>query len=581
MNVKTQSEFVDQLVVWIRTNVQAVHVIANGQSALAEKLIEEAYMKAKSRDKQGREGTLLRVVTWDCVSGFTTSADPKMQVASTVNFVNAVREMHKDTSAKGNETARDMLGEDACVIFRDPHFELRNNWASMTSIKEGVKHERFGKSSVGPKDSPKPQMRHLFLLTDAGPLAAELVGYVKEIELPLPTRDEINPIIDRVLRGVPDRVQKSLGAGTPDRRKAIEALVGMNQRDVEDVLYEAVLKAGGNTSNLRHTIEAQKASILKRTETLSYTPANKGGKAGLRGFEELDEWVRIRKLVYSDKAEGLNLDMPKGLALVGPPGTGKSCAAQVIADGFELPLVTFDISAVFGSLVGESERRMRNALAVVTSMEGCVLLIDEVDKALGGADKAGGDSGTTARVFGSLLSWMTAKNDRTFVVFTMNRIANVPPELLRRGRVDEVFFVDLPGPEDRRAILDLHMSRRQVDPKAYSEDSWSDLVEATDQFSGAELESLVIAARLQALSSNPESKAVPTAEQLVGIAKKMVPLSRADEDSIATMRQFAKDRAVPVGRRSATSDQTVRAGRRGRKDAQSNRVIDLDGFSGN
>lgn len=257
------------------------------------------------------------------------------------------------------------------------------------------------------------------------------------------------------------------------------------------------------------------------------------------GLGNLKRWLLQRNQAFTQKARDFGLPNPRGVMLVGVPGCGKSLCAKAVAAAWEKPLLKFDLGRVFGSLVGESEERMRKALEVAEGVAPAVLWIDELEKGLSGIG-GGGDSGVATRVFGNLLTWMEEKRKPVFVVATANDITRLPPELLRKGRFDEVFFVDLPTPRERAEILIIHLSRRQRDPSAFD---LRRIVEVTDGFSGAELEEVVIDGLYAAFPS--EDKKLTTAH-LVEAARHIIPLSRSRKADIERTRTWAAENARPA-----------------------------------
>lgn len=559
MNVSNQTEFVHQLEVWMRSGIQAIHVAAGCQAALAEDLIWRAYQNRwsqKGRRAEAESGpNATRLVTWDVVNGLRLR-QPESQanadrLPESVNFRRAIEIICSPDP--GTEQLR-MLGNRCCVILRDPHHFLKQDPAALSVFKEAVKSNRFWHFRGSNGDDI---MRQVVIITNGHSLGDELSGYVKSVDLPLPVKSEIEDVLNRLMPLWPDAIKNELGAGTPARDVIKQALAGLPSIDIENVLSEAVVRHySGQSASLdarvrlervRGTVERQKAATLRRTEALTYIPLEEVLEAPeLCGYENLDRWVQVRRAAYTPQAAELKIDRPKGLAITGIPGSGKSVAVKMIAKRFEKPLVMFDIAAVFGSLVGESERKMREALSAVTALENCVLAVDEIDKALGGSHESSGDSGVTRRVLGKFLSWLADKNDGVFVVFTMNRIEQLPPELTRRGRLDEIFWVDLPNADTRVAILKLHLSRRGVDLSTYSPEDWDRLAQATDGFVGAEIEDVVKSARLEALLANLPN-ATPSVALLAETAKKVQPLSKTDNNGLDAIRTFSKGRAVPVG----------------------------------
>jgi len=266
-----------------------------------------------------------------------------------------------------------------------------------------------------------------------------------------------------------------------------------------------------------------------------------------KGFERYTAWLRSRKKTYTAEAKAYNLDYPRGAALIGPPGTGKSAIAKATAQMMELPLVVLDYSAVFNSLVGESEGALRNALKQVRGLKGCVMLIDEADKALQGQSDL---SGVSQRLSGILLSWLTDRppDDRTFVLFTLNRTEGIRPETLRAGRLDKMWCTMLPNARERWEIFDVHCRLRGLSTVSYTKKERQEFEQVTNGYVGAEIEQIVKDAKVEffepgtgrVLSNVPMS--VVLAE-----ARAITPVSRLDGDNIKAIEQFCSERAFPVG----------------------------------
>lgn len=310
------------------------------------------------------------------------------------------------------------------------------------------------------------------------------------------------------------------------------------------------------------TILDEKASIIRKSEVLTYIPEDHQATADeIGGYDNWLAFVQRRALAYTRAAEAVKLDFPKGAVLLGVPGTGKSMVARAAARLLRLPGYFLDVSAVFDSLVGASEARMRDALRQVEAQRGAVLVLDEVDKAFGGAHESQGDSGVTRRVFGQLLTWLAEKNDRTFVVATLNRTKGLPPEFLRAGRFDRIFYTDLPTPAERDQILKIHLRKRGVPPETcgLTEAQWKKLIAATDGFVGAELEECVREARY--LAFERRNTGVPNYDDLCFAAEGIIPMSRMDAENIAAIREFCRGRATPVNRASEPAASSLRTRR--------------------
>lgn len=340
------------------------------------------------------------------------------------------------------------------------------------------------------------------------------------------------------------------------------ALRGLTSTEAENALARCVVKHEGFTADMLGTIKDEKAAIIKKSEVLTYIKEEQQvGRDAIGGFENLMKFIDRRRLAYSKAARAVNLDYPKGVVLVGVPGTGKSLVAKAACKLLGLPGYIMDVGSVFGSLVGESEQRMRDALKQVEAQQGCVLVLDEVDKAFGGATDSQGDSGVTRRVFGQLLTWLAEKKDRTFVMMTLNRTKGIPPEFLRAGRFDAVFFTDLPHPKEREEIIKIHMRLRGIDPDKLDmkPNDWEELVNVTDKFVGSELEELVRDSRY--LSFERRQSGNPTFAEIMEAKGSVIPLATLDADGVQAIRDWCKGRARPVSEPPKAAAATPRRSR--------------------
>ncbi len=251
----------------------------------------------------------------------------------------------------------------------------------------------------------------------------------------------------------------------------------------------------------------------------------------------LKEWLQKRAVAFTQEAREFGLPAPKGMLLLGVQGCGKSLCAKVVANLWQLPLLRFDMGRMFGSLVGSSEENVRRAITVAESVAPAVMWVDEIDKAFAGSpSSAVTDGGTTARVFGTFLTWLSEKTAPVFVVATANDVSQLPPELLRKGRLDEIFYVDLPSPEERKEVFRIHLSKRRRDPDKFDLDA---LAEGSRGFSGAEIEEAIISALYDAFYDKSE---ITTAHILEALSQ-TVPLSRTMDEKINALRAWAAGRA--------------------------------------
>ncbi|HEY9738663.1 MAG TPA: AAA family ATPase, partial [Trichocoleus sp.] len=319
--------------------------------------------------------------------------------------------------------------------------------------------------------------------------------------------------------------------------------VGLFSRDVDvdmqarKVIAYAALQDGTlNSEDVQRVLE-RKARVLHEEGLLDYFPPETN-LAQLGGFEGLKQWLARAKVGFSAQAKAFDLPAPKGILIVGIQGCGKSLSAKTIAREWNLPLLKLDAGRLYDKYVGESEKNFRRAVTLAETMAPCVLWIDEIEKSMGqsGSDA---DGGLSRRLFGYFLTWLQEKSQEIFVVATANDLSQIPPELLRKGRFDEIFFVDLPEAKERAAILHIHLARHKQPPQRFD---MAALVQATDGFSGAEIEQVVISAIYRAIY---EKRAVDTA-LLVEEIKRTVPLSVCRREDIQRLRTFAQTRFVNV-----------------------------------
>lgn len=359
--------------------------------------------------------------------------------------------------------------------------------------------------------------------------------------LPIDLRKEI-PTIELELPGVDDLrvVLQDVAAVLGVRASADEALLdaarGLTVMEARLAFGRAAVELGRLDQRAVSLVAQEKERIIKQSQVLEYYPTE-ARMTDVGGLDQLKEWLNRRGRAFGAGARDFGLDAPKGVLLLGVQGCGKSLLAKAIAATWQFPLLRFDLGKVFGGIVGQSEGNIRTALQVAQALAPCVLWIDEIEKGLAGMGSSDQtDGGTTARVVGTLLTWMQEKTDPVFVVATANRIDMLPPELLRKGRFDEIFFVDLPTRAVREEILSIHLKKKRRDPSAYA---LANLAERSVGFSGAELEEAVREGLYDAFAEGRELHS----EHIANALDKTFPLSRTMRDQIDNLRQWAKVRA--------------------------------------
>lgn len=413
--------------------------------------------------------------------------------------------------------------------------------------------------------------RPILLVSSKRQLHEKVKPCVTQIEFELPGEDMLRRTVEFVRSSIETNDASKATISPELMDKLVGSLRGLTSNEAENALSRCLVRHNGFTDAMIGTILDEKAQIIKKSEVLTYIPEERQAtREEIGGFGQLLDWVGRRRLSYGREAQQMQIDYPKGVVLIGVPGTGKSYVAAAVSRLLGLPGYIMDIGSVFGSLVGESEQRMRDAIRQIEAQQGCVLLLDEADKAFGGATDSQGDSGVTRRIFGQLLTWLSNKKDRTFVIMTLNRTTGIPPEFLRAGRFDAVWYTDLPTETERQQILQIHFKKRGVtaDQLCLTEDQWAMLAEQTQSFVGAELEQLVVESRY--LSFERRASAVPTFEEIIEAKAAIIPIATLEKEKIDEIREFCQNRARNV---SAPSQ---RAERRARQ----RRNVDVSGSSG-
>jgi SpoVK/Ycf46/Vps4 family AAA+-type ATPase len=367
-------------------------------------------------------------------------------------------------------------------------------------------------------------------------LAPELEKDVTVLDFPLPTNVDIGALLDRVVKDVAENTSMRVNLSDSSRESLVAAAGGLTLQEAENVFAKSLVADGTLDGEDVSTVFAEKQQIIRKSGILEYQEAPSGLDA-VGGLDELKDWLKRRNAAFSKRAREFGLPSPRGALLVGVQGCGKSLCAKAISREWKMPLLRFDIGRVFSSLVGSSESNVRRAIAVAESVAPVVLWIDEIDKALAGTQgSANTDGGTASRVMSTLLTWMNEKEKPVFVLATANNISALPPELLRKGRLDEIFFVDLPNEEERRVILRIHLERRKRDPAGFDLVA---LASASDGFSGAELEQAIISAMFDAFHLERELQS----DDVLASIRQTVPLSRTMSERVAAIRSWAQGRA--------------------------------------
>ena len=459
------------------------------------------------------------IYTWDFVEGY--SGNPNDAGFGKRNPVQAIEFIEKLPPSAG-----------AIFILRDFHRFLED-----VSVARKLRNiARILKS----------QPKNIIILSPQVTIPDDLSEVLTVLEFPLPDAREIRQEIDRFLQALGQTSGgQSLDGAVLD--ELVQSCQGLTIDRIRRVLARSVALHGALQAEDVALILEEKRQTIRQTQILDFCPTPEA-ISDIGGLDNLKDWLIRRGGSFGERARNYGLPYPKGLLLVGIQGTGKSLSAKAIAHHWHLPLLRLDVGRLFGGLVGESEARTRQMIQLAEALAPCVLWIDEIDKAFAGADGRG-DSGTSSRVFGTFITWMAEKSSPVFVVATANNIQTLPPELLRKGRFDEIFFVGLPFREERRSIFEVHLSRLR--PQTLQNYALDRLAYETPDFSGAEIEQTLIEAMHLGFSQNRDF----TTDDILEAASQMVPLARTAQDQIRVLQDWAASgKARLASKHNALSD---------------------------
>jgi ATP-dependent 26S proteasome regulatory subunit len=414
--------------------------------------------------------------------------------------------------------------EPAIYIFKDFHpFLTKNNFAIIRKLKEIALHL-------------KNSFKTIVLISPVMEIPTELEKEMTVMNYPLPAREDLSELLDKIIADVQQFKQVKIDLDDAGRERLLQAALGLTLGEAENVFAKIIVKDERLSGDDVNEVFAEKQQIIRKSGLLEYcTPDDSFSNIG--GLAVLKDWLTKRAAAFTKEAKAFGLPAPKGILMLGVQGCGKSLCAKAVSNQWQLPLLRFDMGRMFGSLVGSSEENVRRAIAVAESVAPAILWVDEIDKAFAGSQGSGTtDGGTTARVFGTFLTWLSEKTAPVFVVATANDISQLPPELMRKGRLDEIFFVDLPGPDERKDIFRIHINRRGRDADKFET---SALAEASKDYSGAEIEEAINSALYDAFYASQEI----TTESVLAALSQTVPLAKTMDEQINRLRNWAEGRA--------------------------------------
>jgi ATP-dependent 26S proteasome regulatory subunit len=406
------------------------------------------------------------------------------------------------------------------------------------------------------KNSQPP--RSVVFVSPTLSLPLELQKDVTVVEFVLPTAEEIRTVLDGIIQANQASGRITIDLPPVDAERLVKAAVGLTLHEAENAFARSMVADGRLDASDVETVLEEKRQTIRKSEILEFISSDLDLR-DVGGLDNLKRWLEKRNAAWMDEARAYGLPAPKGVLITGVPGCGKSLLAKSIGSAWQLPLLRLDVGRVFSGLLGSSEQNMRTAIATAEAIAPSILWIDEIEKGFGSAGDM--DGGTSTRIFGSFLTWMQEKTKPVFVIATANNIDVLPPELLRKGRFDEIFFVDLPTRSERMVIFDVHLRKRlknpqvlggfRIDPAACER-----LAGLTEGFVGAEIEQVVIAALFEAFSERRPIRI----EDFERTITDTVPLSVTQAEEIRAIRAWASVRAVAATPREGRAEYKQVAG---------------------
>jgi AAA+ superfamily predicted ATPase len=499
----------DELEVLIRARYPIIYVVTWEEERLEQRLLEIA----KKRNKT--------LHVWTCSQGVVQfGADPQ-----------------RSKGASGS-TCDPIAGLDAVLGYVEPGIFLFKDLHDHLDVRVCPGNLRNIRRLRDVAHALRDTYKTVVLVSPVMKIPVELSKDVAVVEFGTPSVDDFNGLLDRIIDDVKNQPRISINLDAEGREKLVHAARGLTLKEAENVFAKTLVLDGKLDAEDISVVFSEKQQIIRKSGTLEYYETQEKFTS-VAGLDNLKDWLNKRSAAFSERAAQFGLPAPKGVLLLGVQGCGKSLCAKAAASLWKLPLLRFDIGRVFGSLVGSSEESMRRALQTAESVAPAILWIDEIDKAFAGTQgSAGSDGGTASRVFGTFLTWLSEKTAPVFVIATANDISHLPPEMLRKGRVDEIFFVDLPNEDERREIFRIHLVKRKRDPAKFDLDA---LARMSAGFSGAEIEEAIISGLYDAFSKGTD---LDTAIIKTGIAE-TVPLSKTMSEELNRLRNWAKGRARP------------------------------------
>ncbi|MGD0282357.1 MAG: AAA family ATPase [Dissulfurispiraceae bacterium] len=506
---KNKQSMIEEVVTYVSADYKLLYLYTSEELKTLQILKEVA-----------KETDFKRIYTYDIVNGLQCDEDKQLRY-----------HQNKDERTDIFKTLDFIIRNidvKSFVVFKDIHSLFQTDQRLVRAFKNCINEllEQGDDSKI-----------NIFLVSSVLYIPTEIEKEVTVIDIPLPSRGEIEKTIIEMLT----KINVNIGEGL--KVKLIEALNGLSETEVNNVINYCLQQPGYISGDSIGVIVQQKQQLIKKGGVLEFVSANDNLEENIGGLGVLKEWVKNKKKIFDkqEKAKEFGVDIPKGLLLFGMPGCGKSLAAKAIANYFEMPLLRLDMGMILGPYVGQSEENMRKAIKLAEAISPSVLWIDEMEKAFAGVrGGTGGSSEVSLRIFGTILTWMQEKTKPVFVVATANSITGMPPEFLRKGRFDEIFFVDFPKGVEIKDIFNVHLKKR-INGTIKDNDFLSIKAKMDEKkessFSGADIEALVQEVLEDAFIHNPDSPAGIEKEDYIEKLMNFKPLSETMKDVIDEMRQ--------------------------------------------
>ncbi len=534
----------------LRARYPIVYVVSSEEDRVEQELarfVEERREKSKGQ----AELEARKLIAWTINDGFV-ELDWSIEEDGTVKWIDGKKIPDTDDPEKALGHIRRAEFQ-AVYVLRDFHPYLSNpKVARMVRDLHSLLRE---------------QHTNVVLLSPVYKAPQEIEKDLALVRYDLPSRSDIEHSLDRFLakHGIESNA-KAVEGDPHFRSRVVEACLGLTLTEVDKVLAKSVIRNYDLYEEQDFDIDTilqDKRHIIQKSGILEFFETQEG-MTDIGGLEVLKEWLRKRERAFYPEARKFGLPTPKGILLIGVPGCGKSLTAKAVGAFYKMPLLRLDVGKIMGSLVGSSEENMRKAIATAEAVAPAILWLDELEKGFSGTASSGqSDAGTTARVFGTFITWLQEKTSPVFTIATANDVSQLPPELMRKGRFDEIFFVDLPSASERKQIFDIHIRRKKRNPDDFDLDK---LVAATQGFSGSEVEQAIVSALydvFELAARDGDHYRDITTEDIVTSSAEIIPLSYTMKERIDYLREWARSRARMASHGVGPDDdpETERSGR--------------------